>query len=157
MFAYAHAHCYRPASHYEALPVNALKCPVYHCHADVSICFLESATNSEDSYYEPNSFGGASQAEGFRERPLKISGDPNRYKHREGNGDFAQPQALFQSPGAAQQKRLGHNVAASTSDVPALIIQRQLALFGQVDKAYGKVVRERLREVGVAFENSEAA
>ena len=157
VFSYADAHRYRLGTHYEALPVNAPKCPVHHYHADGAMRFFEPATGSDDAYYEPNSFGGATQSTEHREPPLKISGDADRYDHREGNDDFSQPRALFRLLGAEQQKRLGQNIAGAMNGVPAFIIRRQLALFDQVDKAYGQVVRDGLKQAGISFEAGAAA
>jgi catalase len=157
VFSYADAHRYRLGTHYEALPVNAPRCPVHHYHADGSMRFFGPATGSADAYYEPNSFGGATQAADYREPPLKISGNADRYDHREGNDDFSQPRALFRILGAPQQNRLGQNIAASMSGVPAFIVRRQLALFDQVDRHYGEVVRNGLKEAGMAIEESVAA
>ncbi|HUF21903.1 MAG TPA: catalase-related domain-containing protein [Burkholderiales bacterium] len=80
-------------------------------------------------------------------RPLRISGDADRYDHREGNDEFSQPRALFKLLGAAQRKRLGQNIAESMHGVPAAIIGRQLVLFDQVDKAL-RTVRTRRTEAG---------
>ena len=48
-----------------------------------------------DAYYEPNSFNGPKQNPVLAEPPLKISGDANRYNHRDGNDDYTQPGNLF--------------------------------------------------------------
>ncbi|MEX0961153.1 MAG: catalase [Burkholderiales bacterium] len=157
IFSYADAHRHRIGTHYEALPVNAPKCPVHHYHKDGAMRFFPQASGSTDAFYEPNSFGGAVQTPAFREPPLRISGDADRYDHREGNDDFSQPRALFRLLGAAQQKRLGQNIAASMQGVPAAIIGRQLALFDRVDKAYGQSVRDGLKQAGIAYEESIAA
>src|SRR5512138_254558 len=74
IFSYADAHRYRLGTHYEALPVNAPKCPVHHYHKDGPMRFF--ANNPyPDAYYEPNSFGGPKQNPDYAEPPLKISGD----------------------------------------------------------------------------------
>ena len=57
--------------------------------------FFANSPNS-DAYYEPNSFHGPAEAPEYREPPLRISGDANRYDHRAGNDDFSQPRALWQ-------------------------------------------------------------
>ena len=157
IFSYADAHRYRLGTHYEALPVNAPKCPVHHYHKDGAMRFFPQTTGSTDAFYEPNSFGGAAQSAEYREPPLRISGDADRYDHREGNDDFSQPRALFRLLGAAQQKRLGQNVAASMHGVPAAIIGRQLTLFDRVDKAYGQSVRDGLKQAGITYQESIAA
>jgi hypothetical protein len=41
-----------------------------------------------DGYYEPNSFKGPLQDEGFHESPRKISSDADRHDHRDGNDDY---------------------------------------------------------------------
>ena len=143
IFSYADAHRYRIGTHYEALPVNAPKCPVHHYHKDGAMRFTPNFPNA-DAYYEPNSFKGPQQAPEFREPPLRICGDADRYNHREGNDDFSQPRALFRLFDAAQQQRLFGNIAAAMAGVPDVIVERQLALFDRVDPAYGAGVRKAL-------------
>lgn len=157
VFSYADAHRYRLGTHYEALPANAPRCPVHHYHKDGAMRFFGQASGGADAYYEPNSFSGAAQSADFREPPLRISGDADRHNHRKGNDDFSQPRALFAILGPDQQKRLGRNIAAAMKGVPAFIIRRQLALFDQVHRRYGEVVREGLKEAGIVFEENVAA
>ena len=151
IFSYADAHRYRLGTHYEALPVNAPRCPVHHYHTDGQMNFMGHRSGAVDAYYEPNSFGGAVQAPQFREPPLKISGDADRYDHREGNDDYSQPGALFRLLGSAQQERLFANIASSMQGVPAFIIDRQLTHFDRADPAYGAGVRKALKARGIAF------
>ena len=103
VFSYADAHRHRIGTHYEALPVNAPKCPVHHYHKDGAMRFFDNNTGNPDAYYEPNSFGGPVQDPSVAEPPLRISGDAARYNHREGNDDFAQPRALFHLFDAGQR------------------------------------------------------
>ena len=95
IFAYADARRYRLGTHYEALPVNAPKCPMHHYHKDGSMRFFANDTGDPDAYYEPNTMGGPAQDSRYAEPPLRISGDADRYDHRAGNDDYAQPRALF--------------------------------------------------------------
>jgi len=148
VFSYADAHRYRLGTHYEALPVNAPRCPVHHYHKDGAMRFFPSNTGNPDAYYEPNSFGGARQDPGVAEPPLRISGDAARYDHREGNDDFSQPRALFALFDAAQRQRLFANIAAAMSGVPESIVERQLALFQRIDPAYSAGVRAALAGKG---------
>ena len=90
IFSYADAHRHRLGTHYEALPVNAPRCPVHNYHKDGAMRFFPSATNP-DAYYEPNSFNGPVQDERFKAPPLKISGNADRYNHRESKDDYRQP------------------------------------------------------------------
>ena len=148
VFSYADAHRYRLGTHYEALPVNAPRCPVHHYHKDGAMRFFPSNTGNPDAYYEPSSFGGARQDPGVAEPPLRISGDAARYDHREGNDDFSQPRALFALFDAAQRQRLFANIAAAMSGVPESIVERQLALFQRIDPAYSAGVRAALAGKG---------
>jgi len=145
VFAYADAHRHRLGTHYEALPVNAPRCPVHHYHKDGAMRFFRNDTGNPDAYYEPNSFGGPAQDPSVAEPPLRVSGDAARYDHREGNDDFAQPRALFSLFDAGQKQRLFENVAAAMAGVPEFIVNRQLALFGKVHPEYGSGVRKALK------------
>jgi len=145
IFSYADAHRYRLGTHYEALPVNAPKCPVHHYHKDGAMRFFPNNPNP-DAYYEPNSFGGPKQAPAFKEPPLKISGDADRYDHRACNDDYSQPRALFNLFDNAQKNRLFDNLAAAMQGVPDFIIERQLAHFDKISPAYGDGVRAALNK-----------
>ena len=143
IFSYADAHRYRLGTHYEALPVHAPKCPVHHYHKDGPMRFF--ANNPQpDAYYEPNSVGGPAEDASYREPPLKISGDADRYNHREGNDDYTQPGKLFRLMSAEQQGRLFSNIAEAMQGVPEDIIQRQLQHFYKADPAYGEGVAKAL-------------
>lgn len=144
IFSYADAHRYRLGTHYEALPVNAPKCPFHHYHKDGAMRFFPNDTGNPDAYYEPNSFGGPQQDPSVAEPPMKISGDAARYDHRAGNDDFSQPRALFALFDEGQRQRLFSNLAAAMTGIPTEIRDRQLALFDKIDPAYGAGVRKAL-------------
>ena len=145
IFSYADAHRYRLGTHYEALPVNAPKCPVHHYHKDGPMRFFDNNTKNPDAYYEPNSFNGPTERPDLHEPPLKISGDAERYSHRIGNDDFGQPRALFNLFDSGQRQRLYENIAAAMGGVPDFIIERQLALFEKVHPDYAAGVRKALK------------
>lgn len=145
LFSYADAHRYRIGTHYEGLPVNTPKCPVHHYHKDGAMNFMGQKSGNVDAYYEPNSFNGAVAKPDVKEPALKISGDADRYDHREGNDDFSQPRALFNLFDDGQKLRLFSNIAAAMQGVPQAIVDRQLTLFDQVHPDYGKGVREALK------------
>jgi catalase len=144
IFSYADAHRYRLGTHYEALPVNAPRCPVHHYHKDGAMRFFPNLTGNPDAYYEPNSYNGPVQDPTGAEPPLSISGDAARYDHREGNDDFSQPRALFRLFNKDQRERLFNNIADAMQGVPEFIVERQCALFDRVDPAYGSGVRATL-------------
>ena len=66
IFSYADAHRHRLGTHYEALPVNAPRCPVHHYHKDGAMRFFQNDTGNPDVYYEPNSFGGPGRSAGIQ-------------------------------------------------------------------------------------------
>ncbi len=144
IFSYADAHRYRLGTHYEALPVNRPKSPVNHYHKDGPMRFFRNDAGNPDLYYEPNSFNGPSEDKSFSEPPLRISGDADRYNHREGNEDYTQPGNLFRLFNDEQKQRLFQNIAAAMQGVPAFIVQRQLAHFHQADPAYAAGVAAAL-------------
>ena len=144
IFSYADAHRYRLGTHYESLPVNRPKSGVAHYHKDGHMRFFDNFKENPNAYYEPNSFGGPTEDPKYAEPPLKISGDADRYNHREGNDDYSQPRALFNLFDDAQKSRLFSNVAEAMAGVSKEIIERQLEHFRKVDPAYAEGVKKAL-------------
>ncbi len=143
IFSYADAHRYRIGTHYEALPVNAPKCPVHHYHKDGAMRFFANNPNP-DAYYEPNSFGGPVARPEVAEPPLALQGPADRYDHREGNDDYVQPRALWSLFDVAHQRRLYANIAAAMAGVPDFIVERQLAHFAKIHPDYAAGVKAAL-------------
>jgi catalase len=138
IFSYADAHRYRVGINHHQLPVNRPHSAVNTYHADGSMRL--EGHKSPDAYYEPNTVGGPAQAPEYREPPLKISGDADRYNHRDGNDDYRQPGDLFRLMTADQKQQLFHNIKAAMDGVPIEIIKRQLMHFYKADPDYGKGV-----------------
>ncbi len=112
--------------------------------------FTSNDTGNPDAYYEPNSFDGPAQNPDYREPPLRISGDADRYDHRDGNDDYGQPQDLFNLFDDDQKGRLFANIAAAMQGVPQAIVDRQMAHFRKIDPAYADGVVAALGEKAVA-------
>ena len=146
IFSYADAHRYRLGTHYEALPINAPKCPVHHMHKDGAMRFYDNGEKTPDVYYEPNSFNGPVEDSSVKTPPLPLDGDADRYNHRDGNDDYTQPGNLYRLLSAQEQDRLHHNIAATMHGVPQDIIDRQLVHFEKADPAYAAGVRSALAE-----------
>ena len=155
VFSYADAHRYRLGTHYEALPVNQPRCPVHHYHKDGSMNFMGQQTGNVDAYYEPNTMNGAAEAPEYREPPLTISGDADRFNHREGNDDYVQVRALFNLFDDGQKARLFSNIAAAMGGVPQAIVDRQLVHFDRVHQDYGDGVRAALAAAAGARDAAE--
>lgn len=143
IFSYADAHRYRVGTHYEALPVNRPKTAVHTYHADGAMRF--DAPKGTDAYYEPNSFNGPMQDRGAQEPPLRISGDADRYNHRDGNDDYTQPGNLYRMFDAGQRQRFFNTIAAAMQGVPRAIIDRQIAHFRRADPSWADGVEEAIR------------
>lgn len=144
IFAYADAHRYRLGTHYEALPVNAPRCPVHHYHKDGAMRFFANDTGDSNAYYEPNSIDGPAENAKYLEPPMAIEGDVDRYDHREGNDDYSQPGALFQLFDEAQRQRLFSNIAEAMQGVPEDIVYRQLGHFQKAHPEYALGVAKAL-------------
>src|SRR6201995_1098671 len=135
IFSYADAHRYRLGVNADQLPVNRPRCPVHTYNVDGTMRL--AGNPNPDAYYEPNSFNGPVQDERFREPPLKISGDADRYNHRDGNDDYRQPGDLFRLMTADQKEQLFHNYKAAMEGVPVEIVKRQIGHCYGADPEYG--------------------
>lgn len=144
IFSYADAHRYRLGTHYEALPVNAPRCPVHHYHKDGAMRFFRNDGGNPDAYYEPNSMGGPVADPRYDEPPLPLQGAAARHDHREGNDDYTQAGNLFRLFDDAHKQRLFANIAETMDGVPQPIIERQLGHFAKADPAYAEGVRAAL-------------
>jgi len=142
IFSYADAHRYRLGVNYESLPVNRPRCPVHNYHRDGAMRFDGNEGGAVN--YEPNSFGGPQEDHAFREPPLHITGDADRYDHRVGNDDYTQAGNLFRLMSAAQKKLLIGALVGAMRSVPVEIQKRQIAHFAKADPAYGAGVAEGL-------------
>ena len=148
LFAYADAHRYRLGVNHTAIPVNQPRCPFHNYQRDGA---MQTGRNGGGApNYEPNSFGGPVQSAAAGEPPLRISGDADRYNHREGNDDYSQAGALFRLMSKAEQERLMDNIANAMRGVPDFIQQRQIAHFAKADPAYGAGVAARLAAMTTA-------
>jgi catalase len=142
LISYPDAHRYRLGVNFETLPVNRPQCPVHTYNRDG---FMRADENGGDSpNYEPNSSGGAVQDPRYRELPYKVSGDGNRYDHREGNDDYSQAGDLFRLMTPAEQKALIGNLAGHMKGIPERIARLQIEHFTKADPAYGRGVAEAL-------------
>ncbi|MFZ5433949.1 MAG: catalase [Calditrichota bacterium] len=143
IFSYADAHRYRLGVNYESLPVNKARCPVHTYYKDGTMRFDGNGGGAVN--YEPNSFGGPQDDPSLNEPPLRISGDADRYNHRDGNDDYTQPGNLYRLFAAAERERLHRAIAKAMGGVPQDIIERQLGHFQKADPAYADGVRKALK------------
>ena len=143
IFSYADAHRYRLGVNYESLPVNSPKAKVKTYHRDGSMRFDGNYGGAVN--YEPNSFGGPTETSRFKEPPLKIRGDADRYDHREGNDDYTQAGNLYRLMPDEEKGRLHRAIAGAMGGVPKEVLDRQLAHFDKADPSYAKGIRRELK------------
>ena len=143
LFAYPDAHRYRLGANYERLPVNAPQVPVHNYQRDGSMRLDNNG--GESANYEPNSFHGPTADPAFREPPLKISGDADRYEQKRGvDDDYVQPGNLYRLMTPDAQARLIENIVGSLKNAPAEIQKRMVEHFRRADAAYGAGVAQGL-------------
>ncbi len=142
ILSYGDAQRYRVGANHQHLPVNAARCPVHNYQRDGAMRFDGNGGGSVN--YEPNSFGGALEHPSAKEPPLALSGDAERYDHRQDNDDFTQAGNLFRILPAHEQERLMDTIAGAMQGVPSDIIERQLGHFRAADAAYGNGIAQRL-------------
>jgi catalase len=155
IFSYGDAHRYRVGVNADQLPVNKPRCPVHTYHADGTM--RRVGPRNPDAYYEPNSFGGPRQDPTMKEPASPISGQVDRYDHREGNDDFRQAGDLFRLMSAAQKEQLLDNIKAAMEGVPMAIVKRQAGHFYRADPEYGLGVAKRMGLSAADLPDSEAA
>jgi len=95
--------------------------------------------------YEPNSMGGPVEDAKYKEPPLALAGDADRYDHRESNDNFTQAGILYWLMTGEQRDRLHRAIAGAMDGVPREIIERQLGHFAKADPAYTSGVKKALR------------
>ena len=142
IMSYADAHRYRIGVNYASLPVNHPHSPVHTYNRDGNMRFDGNYGGAVN--YEPNSMGGPVEDPKYLEPPLKISGDADRYNHREGNDDYTQPGNLFRLMNDSQKEQLFSNMAEAMQGVPQRIKVRQLVHLYKADPAYCRGVAQRL-------------
>jgi len=142
MTSYADAQRYRLGVNYQSLPVNKPRCEVNNYYKDGRMRFDGNGGGAVN--YEPNSFNGPVEDPAFKEPPLRISGDMDRYDHHKGNDDFTQAGNLYRLMPQAERDQLHKAIAGSMQGVPEEIIERQLENFRKADPAYAQGVRQAL-------------
>jgi len=143
LFAYADAHRYRLGVNYERLPVNAPPAPIHNYQRDGHMRFDDNGAGSPN--YEPNSFGGPKADPAYREPPLRILGDADRYEQKRGvDDDYVQPGNLYRLMPEDERRRLAENIVRSLRNAPPAIQQKMVEHFHRADPAYGGAVARGL-------------
>jgi catalase len=135
LLSYPDAHRYRIGINYAALPINKPRSAVNTYHRDGQMRFDDNGGGQVN--YEPNSFTGPIEDPSVKEPPLKLSGDADRYNHRDGNEDYRQAGDLYRLMTEDQKSQLINNLITPLQTVPRVIQLRQLMHFYKADTDYG--------------------
>jgi catalase len=142
LISYPDAHRYRLGVNYDSLPVNRPQCPFATYNRDGSMRFDDNGGASPN--YEPNSLGGPAEDKRYVERPKQVNGTVARHNHRDDSDYYTQAGNLFRLMTREQRDRLIGNLAASLSNTPRHIQERQLQHFYKADPGYGEGVGKAL-------------
>ena len=144
LISYPDAHRYRLGVNYDALPVNAPKCPFATYNRDGMTRFDGNGGNGPN--YEPNSFGGPAQDPKYVERKVTYNTSTvGRFSHREHDGDYyTQPGNLFRLMTPDARQRLIENIAGSLGKVEKRIQDLQISHFYKCDPKYGEGIAKAI-------------
>lgn len=153
LLSYPDAHRYRIGINYAALDVNKPRCPVHSYHKDGQTRF--DGNGDDQVVYQPNSFSGPVDDARYKEPPLQIDGDADRYDHWVDNEDYySQAGDLFRLMDEDARQRLIDNLVGAMKDVPHTIQVRQIGHFHKADSGYGERVAQGL---GVRMDEVKSA
>lgn len=142
LFAYGDAHRYRVGANHNLLPVNRPKVEANTNQRDGS---MRSDDNGKGSvYYEPNSFGGATESPENKLTPFEVSGQAAQvgYDHHD---HYTQAGDLYRLLSAEEQTRLIETVVGAMKPVELEEIKlRQIGHFYKADPEYGTRIAEGL-------------
>jgi catalase len=148
LFAYPDAHRYRLGANYNTLGVNRPRAGEVHTYQrDGQMCPYQSGKKNYGTY-DNATFDGQDHPNSdatYKEPPLKLSpASLDRFDHREGNDEYAQPGNLFKIMNENQKRQLASNIAASLSGARQDIQKRMVPHFHKVNEEYGTLVEKAL-------------
>ncbi len=136
LFSYGDAARYRLGVNHHSIPVNAPRCPFHAYHRDGTM--RVDGNYGGTIAYEPNTKGEWQEQPEFKEPPLALHGDADRWNFRDDDADyFTQPGDLFRLMTADKQQLLFENTARAIAGVPEHIVQKHISHCTQADPAYG--------------------
>ncbi|MHB1314748.1 MAG: catalase [Christensenellales bacterium] len=138
LFSYGDAQRYRLGVNHASIPVNAPKCPYHAFHRDGQM--RVDGNYGAAISYEPNSYGEWAQQEQYKEPPLRLDGDMDRYEPKDDVSDdcFYQPGNLYRLMTEDKKSLLIENTARNIAPVTDNIKYRHTAHCYLADQEYGK-------------------
>ncbi|RBW70160.1 catalase KatA [Bacillus taeanensis] len=142
LFAYSDAHRYRVGANHQALPINRPRNEVKNYQRDGQMRFDNNGGSSV--YYEPNSYGGPTEAPENKQAAFPVSGvaDSVGYDH---NDHYTQAGDLYRLMSNDERTRLIENIVNAMKPVKSDEIKlRQIGHFYKADPEYGTRIAEGL-------------
>ena len=147
LFSYGDAQRYRLGVNHHQIPVNTPKCPVHSYHRDGAM--RVDGNQGSTLHYEPNSYGEWAEQPEYREPPLAVGDQADRFNFREDDDNYyTQPGNLFRLMTPEQQQVLFENTARNIQGVPEHIQQRHIDNCAKADPAYGAGVAKAIADLG---------
>ena len=104
----------------------------------------KSMSGVGDVNYGPNTKGGPEEAPQYKEPPLRIDGDADRYDHRATADDYTQAGNLYRLMPDAEKQRLAETIVSTLSQVSQPVRDRMLKHFEACDPDYAARIRSLL-------------
>jgi len=144
LFSYPDTQRYRLGVNYNYLPVNTPRgIEVNNNYRNGYMRFNKNGGNSRS--YEPSNYIVPTESPEFKEPPLRISGDADRYDQRtENNNDFVQAGDLYRILPENEKQDLVNSIIDSMKQVSKPIQLLQLSHFYKADHNYGRSIAEGL-------------
>ncbi|MEQ8294729.1 MAG: catalase [Roseovarius sp.] len=151
LFSYGDAQRYRLGVNFNAIPVNAPRCPFHSYHRDGAM--RTDGNLGATPHYFPNSHGEWDVAPGAVPPPLALEGDAAHWDHRVDEDHFEQPGNLFRLMTPDARQRLFENTARSMAGADRESQLRHVENCRRADPAYGAGVAAAvgLASAGDAF------
>ena len=152
LFSYGDAQRYRLGVNHHQIPVNSPKGTKYvnNYHRDGQMRVDDNQGGK--LHYEPNTYGQWQEQPEYKEPPLKLYGNADRWNFREDDDDYyTQPGKLFRLMSPEQQQILFENTARNMGDSEKHIKIRHIENCYKADPAYGEGVA---RELGISIKEA---
>jgi len=143
LFAYGDAHRYRVGANHNALPIN---CPhAAKVNNNQRDGLMRPDNNGGSSvYYEPNSYGGATESPKHQPVAFEVSGQADSVAYDEAD-HYSQAGDLYRLLSKDERTRLVQNIVGAMTPVDKDEIKlRQIAHFYKADPEYGQRVADGL-------------
>ena len=144
LFSYPDTQRYRLGVNYNYLPINRPRgLDVANNYRNGYMRFDENSGSSRN--YEPSNYNVPTESPEYKEPPLRISGDADRYsQNTPDTNDFKQAGELYRLMPENEKKDLINNLIGSMKTVSRHIQVLQLSHFYKADPAYGTGIAEGL-------------